>query len=98
MLTAGACITVLAFILTLFGQRPAAILFILGAAADLTVVFCMQKGGDYYHDKYGAANRWLDTIFVWIAATTIAFFDNWGGLVLFILPVCDLIRSKSENM
>lgn len=87
----------LAFCLVLFGQRSASIIFLVFAAADFTLVFWTQKEGKYYSGKYAKSNRWIDTACVWIAAAFIAIFDNWGGLVLFIIPAWTLYGSLKNR-
>lgn len=89
----GVASLVLAFCLIIFDQRPASIVFLLFAAADFTLVFWTQKEGEYYSGKHAKANRWIDTVCVWIAAAFISVFDNWGGLVLFVIPAWTLYGS-----
>ncbi|MEJ4112886.1 hypothetical protein ACGE24_07915 [Corynebacterium kroppenstedtii] len=81
----GALSVVLAFLLTLYGYRSAAIVFLIFAAADFTLIFWTNEDR-YYTGEHVVANRWVDTISVWVGALFIAIFDNWGGLVLFVCP------------
>ncbi|KAB1502403.1 hypothetical protein F7230_08135 [Corynebacterium sp. 320] len=92
----GVCTLIAAFAFILFGQRVAAIVLLISAAADFTLVFWTQKDGAYYQGKYANGHRWVDTVSVWAGALFIAITDNWVGLTLFIFPL-SLLWSESHK-